>query len=173
MTVEEWLAACDLLIEAGKVSSPVRNEMVRLPRRSSLVSFSFSLTLFSLTRQILVTDVLGVESLVDMMEHARSASADATESCILGPFSKAGVSVQANATSIIRQPEPGAPFVHLHGRVFGAEGEPLKGALVDVWHDVRFLFSSSLSLSEEQTNPARSYLSPSEGSGRSLRRSVA
>ncbi|BGP00969.1 hypothetical protein NBRC10513v2_005024 [Rhodotorula toruloides] len=113
VTVDEWLEACDLLIEAGKVSSEKRNEMV------------------------LVSDVLGVESLVDMMEHARYAQAgrDATFSAILGPFYRQGVPPQPNGSSIIRMKEPGAPFVHLHGTVTGKDGKPLKGAFVDVWHD--------------------------------------
>ncbi|GAA5999607.1 uncharacterized protein JCM10292_004266 [Rhodotorula paludigena] len=113
MTVEEWLQACDLLIEAGKVSSDKRNEMV------------------------LVTDVLGVESLVDMMEHARYAKKgkETTASAILGPFYRQGVPVSPNGSSLVRMKEPGAPFVHLHGVVTGSDGKPLKGALVDVWHD--------------------------------------
>ncbi|GAA5899389.1 hypothetical protein JCM5296_002282 [Sporobolomyces johnsonii] len=113
LTVEEWLESCDLLIEAGKISSEKRNEMV------------------------LVSDVLGVESLVDMMEHARYAAAnvEATSSAILGPFYRKGVPVFPNGTSIVRMKEPGAPFVHLYGTVTGPDGKPLKGALVDVWHD--------------------------------------
>jgi catechol 1,2-dioxygenase len=89
--------------------------------------------------QILVTDVLGVESLADMMEHARYAKAgvDTTESAILGPFGKSGVPVQPNGTSVVRMKEEGAPFVHLFGRITDAEGEPIKGATLDVWHDVR------------------------------------
>ncbi|KAK4705560.1 hypothetical protein P7C70_g640, partial [Phenoliferia sp. Uapishka_3] len=113
LTVEEWLATCDLLIEAGKVSTEKRNEMV------------------------LVTDVLGVESLVDMMEHARYAKAgvNTTSSAILGPFYRAGVPPQPNGTSIVRKKEPGADFTHLFGTVTGSDGKPLKGAIVDVWHD--------------------------------------
>ncbi|KAM0750650.1 aromatic compound dioxygenase [Meredithblackwellia eburnea MCA 4105] len=113
LTVEEWLACCDLLIEAGKVSSDKRNEMV------------------------LVTDVLGVESLVDMMEHARYAKEGlpATSSAILGPFYRSGVPPQPNGTSIIRKEEPGAPFTHLFGVVKDENGKPIKGATVDIWHD--------------------------------------
>lgn len=40
ITVEEWMAACNLMVQAGKVSSDARNEVV------------------------LVTDVFGIESLV-------------------------------------------------------------------------------------------------------------
>ncbi|SCV70460.1 BQ2448_1854 [Microbotryum intermedium] len=113
LTTEEWLGICNLLIEAGKVSDEKRNEMV------------------------LVTDVLGVESLVDMLEHDKYAKAgvDATPSAILGPFYRHGVTPQPMGTSIIREQEPGAPFAHLFGTVFGSDGKPLKGAIVDIWHD--------------------------------------
>ncbi|GAA5933476.1 uncharacterized protein JCM15063_001323 [Sporobolomyces koalae] len=113
LTTSEWLESCDLLIEAGKISSDKRNEMV------------------------LVSDVLGVESLVDMMDHARFANAEreSTQSAILGPFYRKGVPTSPNGSSIVRMREPGAPFVHLFGTVTGSDGNPLKGALVDVWHD--------------------------------------
>ncbi|KAI5476759.1 catechol 1,2-dioxygenase [Pseudohyphozyma bogoriensis] len=114
LTTEEWLAACDLLIEAGKVSEKdKRNEMV------------------------LVSDVFGIESLVDMMEHAKYAKAgvETTSSAILGPFYRANVPVQPNGTSIIRQPEPEAEFSHVYGTVLNSAGKPIKGAIVDVWHD--------------------------------------
>jgi hypothetical protein len=108
------VAACSLLIEAGQVSTSARNEMV------------------------LLSDVLGVESLVDMMEHARSSPSSnvPTESAILGPFYKTGVEVQAFGTSVVRKEEAGAAFTHLFGTVRGSDGKPLKGAMVDVWHDV-------------------------------------
>ncbi|KAM0786398.1 hypothetical protein ACM66B_001865 [Microbotryomycetes sp. NB124-2] len=113
MSIEEWLAACDLLVEAGKMTSDKRGEM------------------------ILVSDVLGVESLCDMIEHARYAKQgqDTTASAILGPFYRQGVPPQPNGTSIIRQKEPNAPYTHLFGTVTGSDGKPLKGAIVDIWHD--------------------------------------
>lgn len=87
---------------------------------------------------ILVQDVLGVESLVDMLEHARymKAGVETTSSAILGPFYRTGVKTQPNGTSIVRMKEPGADFTHLYGVVKGSDGRPLKGAIVDVWHDV-------------------------------------
>lgn len=113
MTIEEWLQACNLLVEAGKMSSEKRNEVV------------------------LCTDVLGVESLCDMLDHERALKegSEATPSAILGPFYRAGVPSQPNGTSIIRTAEPGAPFTHLYGTVTGHDGEPLAGAIVDVWED--------------------------------------
>jgi catechol 1,2-dioxygenase len=123
VTTEEWMDACNLLIAAGKVSSDKRNEMV------------------------LVTDVFGIESLVtaldqtrperlaavDKLEEARKTPA--TFSAILGPFYRYGVPVQPNGTSIIRQDEPGAPYTHLFGTIYGPDGKPVPNALVDVWHD--------------------------------------
>ncbi|GAA6028548.1 hypothetical protein JCM8097_007275 [Rhodosporidiobolus ruineniae] len=132
LTMEEWMASCELLIEAGKVSTDKRNEMV------------------------LVSDVLGVESLCDMLEHTRYAKAgvDVTNSCIWGPFFKAGVPVQPNGTSIIRQKEPGAPYTWLHGRILDSTGQPIKGALLDVWHDAPDGFYDAQSTPE---NPKPEY----------------
>jgi hypothetical protein len=56
-------------------------------------------------------------------------------SAILGPFYRAGVPVQENGTSIIRQDEGDAPYTHLFGVIHDAEGKPLPNAIVDIWHD--------------------------------------
>jgi catechol 1,2-dioxygenase len=117
ITSEEWLAACNLLVQAGQVSSEKRNEVV------------------------LVTDVLGVESLVNTLDQTRPArtgqeeNKEATFSAILGPFYRAGVPVSPNGDSIIRQTEEGAPYTYLHGVIHDADGKPLANALVDIWHD--------------------------------------
>ncbi|GAA5831971.1 hypothetical protein JCM5353_002827 [Sporobolomyces roseus] len=128
LSTSEWLESCDLLIEAGKISSDKRNEMV------------------------LISDVLGVETLVDMIEHARFAdnAGETTQSAILGPFYRKGVPSQPNGTSIVRMKEPGAPFVHLFGTVTGSDGKPLKDALVDVWHDAPDGFYDSQSPEKPQ-----------------------
>jgi protocatechuate 3,4-dioxygenase beta subunit len=123
VTTEEWMDACNLLIAAGKVSSDKRNEMV------------------------LVTDVFGIESLVTTLDQTRperlaavgkleeARKTPATFSAILGPFYRYGVPVQPNGTSIIRQDEPGAPYTHLSGIIYGPDGKPVPNALVDIWHD--------------------------------------
>jgi catechol 1,2-dioxygenase len=59
----------------------------------------------------------------------------ATFSAVLGPFYRAGVPVQPNGTTIIRQEEPGAPYTHLFGVIYDHQGKPLPNALVDIWHD--------------------------------------
>jgi catechol 1,2-dioxygenase len=60
--------ACNLIVEAGQASSAARNEVV------------------------LCTDVLGIESLVDTLDHVRSTkhaqanAAKPTSTAVLGPF---------------------------------------------------------------------------------------
>jgi catechol 1,2-dioxygenase len=117
-----------------------------------------------------VSDVLGVESLVgeyhylrkvydsvaeernpDIMAFKRTALAakkdeksstnEASHSAILGPFYRHGVPVQPNGTTIVRQFEKDADYTRLFGTVYDSEGKPLKGAMVDVWHDVSLHFN--------------------------------
>ena len=127
VTTEEWLAACTMLNAAGKVSSDKRDEMV------------------------LITDVFGIESLVNTLDQTRidrlaaannlnGAKAEdeknsATFSAILGPFYRKGVPVQPNGTSIVRQDEPDGEYTYLHGTIYDHEGNPISGATIDVWHD--------------------------------------
>jgi catechol 1,2-dioxygenase len=117
--------------------------------------------------QVLVSDVLGVESLVgkyprfvrcvheltqpftDILAFKRSSEAakkdqqasavEPSHSAILGPFYRHGVPIQPNGTTIVRQLEKDADYTRLFGRVFDAQGKPLKGATVDIWHDVSLI----------------------------------
>jgi catechol 1,2-dioxygenase len=66
----------------------------------------------------------------------KSSTTEASHSAILGPFYRHGVAVQPNGTTIVRQFEKDADYTRLFGTVYDAEGKPLKGAMVDVWHDV-------------------------------------
>lgn len=119
VTSEELLAACDFLVRAGQNSNEKRNEV------------------------LLVTDIFGVESLVDTLDQTRPArkaagkapESNATHSAILGPFYRHGVPPQENGTTIIRQFEEGAPYTHLYGTIYDHEGKPLPNAFVDIWHD--------------------------------------
>ncbi|CAD6584171.1 MAG: hypothetical protein CYPHOPRED_002631 [Cyphobasidiales sp. Tagirdzhanova-0007] len=149
VTVDEWMAACNLLIGAGKVSSEARNEMV------------------------LVSDVFGIESLVDTLDqtrarrHVKDATANAedsaTFSAILGPFYRTGVPVQENGTTIIRQEEAGAQYTHLFGKVCGEDGKPLVNAIVDIWHDAPDGLYDSQSPEKPEYHCRGRFLTDSEG----------
>lgn len=106
LTTEEWLAGCDLLKRAGDMSDARRNEL------------------------ILVSDVLGLESLVDALTN--TADEGVTESAVLGPFFRENAPVLANGASIVQGGVPGET-VFVEGTVTGADGKPLAGAEIDVW----------------------------------------
>jgi catechol 1,2-dioxygenase len=106
LTTEEWLAACHFLKRAGDMTDPRRNEL------------------------ILVSDVLGLESLVDALTN--KAEGAQTESAVLGPFYRENAPVLPNGSSIVQGGVAGET-VRVEGRVTGPDGKPIAGAEVDVW----------------------------------------
>jgi hydroxyquinol 1,2-dioxygenase len=104
-TFEEWQAAIDFLTRTGQMCSDVRQEF------------------------ILLSDVLGVSMLVDAINHRQPAGA--TESTVLGPFHVAGAPQPAHGADI----SAGLPGERLlvEGVVTSADGDPVPGAVVEVW----------------------------------------
>jgi protocatechuate 3,4-dioxygenase beta subunit len=103
LTPAEWLAAVTFLTAAGQKCDAERQEF------------------------ILLSDVLGLSSLVDLV----NATAGATESTVLGPFYVPGAPRRATGEHIGR-PEDGRPAL-VRGRVTDLAGHPLAGATLDVW----------------------------------------
>jgi hydroxyquinol 1,2-dioxygenase len=105
LTFEEWQVAIDFLTRTGHMCSDVRQEF------------------------ILLSDVLGASMLVDAINHRQPEGA--TETTVLGPFHVAGAP----------QPPHGADIsaglagekLLVQGLVCSASGEPLSGAVVEVW----------------------------------------
>jgi len=119
LTTEEWLMACDSLVQAGQASTPASNEM------------------------ILISGVLGLESLIDSMTHERlqkgatskqEKSGIITDSSLLGPFYRANPPSYKNGESIVLTQEPNDILVHVSGTVKNIDGSPIVGAQVDIWH---------------------------------------
>jgi catechol 1,2-dioxygenase len=102
----EWLEGIRFLTAVGQKCDTVRQEF------------------------ILLSDTLGVSMLVDAINHGGATGA--TESTVLGPFYREGAPDIAPGASIARAPHDGAPC-SVRGRVLGARGRPLAGALLDVW----------------------------------------
>lgn len=109
LTEEEWFAGIRFLTATGKMSDDVRQEF------------------------ILLSDTLGLSSLVDLINHAGADSA-ATEPTILGPFYAAGSPERAFGASMVEYDDGGEPAV-LRGTVRDEEGAPLAGANLDVWQN--------------------------------------
>lgn len=103
LTPQEWLAAVEFLTATGHKCDEERQEFV------------------------LLSDVLGVSSLVDVV----NAAPGVTESTVLGPFYRSGAPVRAMGEHIGR-PEDGPPTL-VRGQVTGAGGQPLSDATIDVW----------------------------------------
>ena len=100
---EEWLAAINCLVKAGRMSDSRRNEFM------------------------LMSDIFGISSLVDLMNQP----AGTTESSVLGPFHEQGAGEMSIGGDLIGDNE-GEPVV-FRGRVLAQEGQPIEGALLDIW----------------------------------------
>ena len=108
LTDEEWMFAIEFLTATGKMCSDVRQEF------------------------ILLSDTLGLSSLVDLINHAKGDER-ATEPTILGPFHVQNSPVLKYGDSIIqRSLDNGEPAL-VRGRVVDVNGKPIEGALLDVW----------------------------------------
>jgi catechol 1,2-dioxygenase len=103
LTRPEWLAGVEFLTATGQKCDSERQEFV------------------------LLSDVLGFSSLIETI----NATDGATESTVLGPFYVPGAPVRAMGDQIGR-PEDGSPTL-VSGRVTNPAGEPLAGAILDIW----------------------------------------
>ena len=105
----EWAAAIGFLTAIGQLSGPERQEFV------------------------LLSDTLGVSSLVDLVNHGADDE-ELTESTILGPFYVPEPPWREFGASMVEYEDGGAPAV-LRGTVRSPGGEPIAGATLDVWQN--------------------------------------
>lgn len=105
LTREEWMAALDFLIAAGRKTDDKRNEMM------------------------LVSDVLGLSMLTVMLN--QEVPAGATPNTIEGPFFIPDSPVLPIGGDM-RADAPGQ-LCFMHGRVVDLEGRPIAGVKLDVW----------------------------------------
>jgi protocatechuate 3,4-dioxygenase beta subunit len=105
LTEQEWGTAVDFLTRTGQLCDGSRQEF------------------------ILLSDVLGVSMLVETINHRTGGRS--TESTVLGPFHMVESPPRALGADIALDGK-GEPCL-VTGQVTGPDGEPLPGALVDVW----------------------------------------
>jgi alcohol dehydrogenase class IV/protocatechuate 3,4-dioxygenase beta subunit len=105
LTEDEWWYAIGFLTRAGQLSSDTRQEFV------------------------LLSDTLGVSSAVDLLTNSRAAGS--TPSAVLGPFYVEGPPALDNGADLA-EGQPGTPL-HVSVRITDLDGEPLPGAVADVW----------------------------------------
>jgi hydroxyquinol 1,2-dioxygenase len=105
LTEAEWMAAIQWLTRTGQISNEKREEF------------------------ILTSDVLGLSMLVVQMNHRLDPAA--TPATVLGPFHIEG-SPELDFGADMSEGLPGTPL-YLHGTVRDLEGNPVAGAVLDVW----------------------------------------
>jgi hydroxyquinol 1,2-dioxygenase len=105
LTEAEWMAAIAWLTRTGQISDEKREEF------------------------ILTSDVLGLSMLVVQMNHRLDPKA--TPATVLGPFHIEG-SPELDFGADMSEGLPGTPL-YLHGTVRDLEGNPVGGAVLDVW----------------------------------------
>ncbi len=103
LTHDEWRKALEFFVWAGDITTAERNEFV------------------------LLSDVMGLSSLVDMI----NSDPRATSSSVLGPFHISGAPPLAVGGDMKRNFE--GEVVLWQGFVRNVEGEPIAGAEVDIW----------------------------------------
>lgn len=103
LTHEEWRKGIALLRKAGEISDDERDEFV------------------------LLSDVLGLSSLIDMINSAP----DGTSSSVLGPFHILGAPALPVGGDMKRDND-GATVV-ISGQVRDADGAPVRGAAMEIW----------------------------------------
>jgi catechol 1,2-dioxygenase len=106
LTEVEWFQAIEILTEAGKMCSDKRQEF------------------------ILFSDTLGVSMVVDLIDHGKPEGA--TESTVFGPFHRLGAPELPFGGNIAHRDATGIPTL-VSGRVLGLDGQPIAGAVLDVW----------------------------------------
>ncbi|HEX6721533.1 MAG TPA: dioxygenase [Burkholderiaceae bacterium] len=112
LTPQEWITAIQFLTDAGKACNDKRQEF------------------------ILLSDTLGLSMLVVALQQARGAkgrkgATPATEATVQGPFYWVGAPDRKLGDDIA-EGVSGEPALYT-GRVTDLEGQPLPGALLDVW----------------------------------------
>jgi hydroxyquinol 1,2-dioxygenase len=105
LTEPEWMAAIQWLKRTGQISDDKREEF------------------------ILASDVLGLSMLVVQMNHRLDKGA--TPATVLGPFHIEG-SPELDFGADMSDGLPGTPL-YLHGTVRDLDGDPVAGAVLDVW----------------------------------------
>ena len=81
---------------------------------------------------ILAADLLGVSTLVALLNNPGGGDTDTSHAALLGPFWRAQAPVCKLGDNIARAGTPGMPL-EVSGTVHDAHGQPLAGATVDVW----------------------------------------
>jgi hydroxyquinol 1,2-dioxygenase len=136
LTHQEWEMGIQFLTACGQKSDENRQEV------------------------ILLSDVLGLSSLVEMLDYHGSAAA--TEQTVLGPFHVAGSVERKNGDSIVVT-DTGGTRLHVSGTVTDESGNPIPGARVDIWQNANNGFYPMQDPSQDPMNMRGIFTTDADG----------
>ena len=105
---DELQLGLDFLVAVGKATGPRKHE------------------------GILLADILGLATLVQLRDARHALEAGGTEPALVGPFWRANQPMRANGAHIASASTPG-PCLRVNGRVVNLQGQPIAGARVETW----------------------------------------
>lgn len=108
LTPAELEVGLDFLVRIGQATGPKKHE------------------------GILLADILGLATLVQLRGARHAVAAGGTEPALIGPFWRANQPVRRNGECITSPDTPG-PRLTVTGRVSSLDGKPLAGAIVETW----------------------------------------
>ena len=108
LTPEELQVGLDFLVEVGRATGTAKHE------------------------GILLADILGLATLVQLRSARHAVEAGGTEPALVGPFWRAKQPLRANGSCISSDDTPG-PRLSVRGRVTDLSGRPIRGARVETW----------------------------------------
>ena len=136
LTHQEWEIGVQFLTACGQKSDENRQEV------------------------ILLSDILGLSSLVEMLDYHGSAAA--TEQTVLGPFHVQGSVERNNGDSIIVT-DTGGTLLHVSGMVRDESGNPITGARVDIWQNANNGFYPMQDPTQDPMNMRGIFTTDAEG----------
>lgn len=108
LTPEELHIGLDFLVAIGRATSPEKHE------------------------GILLADILGVATLVQLRSARAALAAGGTEPALVGPFWRAHQPLRPSG-AVISSPDTPGPRLRVYGRVTDLTGKPLARARVETW----------------------------------------
>jgi catechol 1,2-dioxygenase len=108
LTEREFQEAAGIIAAMGQKTTPSHNEVV------------------------LMAGSLGVSALVCLLNNGNNGQTE-TQASMMGPFWRDDQPTSASGDTLVRSPTPGPELV-VHASLSDAEGRPVAGAEVDIWH---------------------------------------
>ena len=108
LTERELQEAVRIVVAMGQKTTPSHNEVM------------------------LMAGSLGVSALVCLLNNGNNGQTE-TQANMLGPFWRDDQPLSANGETLVRSPTPGPELV-VHASLMDANGRPVAGAEIDVWH---------------------------------------